>query len=136
MVPLTMPELQPGFENRFPTDCFGCVADTAGEYITITLRFISEMVHGVGYLPGEGPVMWEDLVEGSQEFMWQYLDRQGDIPSWRNGNVPTGLLQVSFAEEAADLPHVSDNPHSDAIVYSYEGEAFWYVPVHQDDGPY
>lgn len=136
LVPLTMPELQPGFEHRFPADCWECTTEAAEEYIDVSLRFVSEMVHGVGYLPGEGPPEWEDAVEASLQLMWTYLENQRAIPSWRNGSVPAGLLGVRFADNAADLLQVSDNPYNDAIVYSREGEAFWYVPVHRDDGPY
>lgn len=136
LVPLTMPELQPGFEHRAPSDCFLCVADAAEQFVDVGLRFVSEAVHGVGYLPGEGPREWDDLVEASLQLMWDYLEDQRAIPSWRNGSVPAGLLRVRFIEDAADLPQLFDHHCSDIIVYSREGEAFWCVPVHRGDGPF
>lgn len=136
MVPLTMPELQPGLEHRFPETCFECTTQAAEEYVEISLRFVSEIVHGVGYVFGEGPPEWNDAVELSLHQVWNYMEYQHSIPSWRNGHVPAGLLQVSFAGKGADLPQASDASHSDSIVYSREGEVFWYVPVHRDDGPY
>ncbi|KAK7700611.1 hypothetical protein SLS64_010754 [Diaporthe eres] len=136
LVPLTMPELQPGSGHRLPADCFECTGEAAEEYVDVGLRFVSEVVHGVGYLPGEGPQEWENLVEASLQLMWDYLENQRAIPSWRNGSVPAGLLRVSFVEDAADLPQLSDPHYSDAIVYSREGEAFWCVPVHRGDGPF
>lgn len=136
MVPLTIPELQPGLEHYFPEDCFECTSEAAEEYVDISLRFVSEIIHGVGYLLGEGPPEWNNAVELSLHQVWNYMEYQRSIPSWRNGNVPARLLRVSFAGEGVDLPCGSDAPHSDSIVYSREGEAFWYVPVHRDDGPY
>lgn len=137
IVPLTMPELQPGLEHRFPEDCFDCTHRAVEEYVDISLRFVSEIIHGVAYLPSEGPPEWDDAVESSLQQVWNYMEYQRSIPSWRNGHVPAGLLQVSFAGEGVDLSQGSNASHNcDSIVYSREGEAFWYVPVHRDDGPY
>ncbi|KAG6358022.1 hypothetical protein INS49_013906 [Diaporthe citri] len=131
-----MPELQPGFGHRFPEDCFECTSEAAEEYIDVGLRFVSEVVHGVGYLPGEGPREWDGVIEASLQLMWDYLENQRAIPSWRNGSVPAGLLRVRFIEDAADLPQLSDRHYSDTIVYSPEGELSWCVPVHRGDGPF
>lgn len=135
IVPLTIPEMQPGLE-RLPEDCFACTGEAAEEYVYVGLRFVSEVVHGVGYLPGEGPREWDNLVEASLQLMWDYLEDQRAIPSWRNGSVPAGLLRVRFVEDAADLPQLSDHHHSDTIEYSREGELLWCVPVHRGDGPF
>ncbi|KKY31182.1 hypothetical protein UCDDA912_g08905 [Diaporthe ampelina] len=94
MAPLTMPELQPGFEHRFPEDCWECTAQASEEYINLSLRFVSEVLHGVGYLPGEGPPEWDDLVGASQQLVREHQERQRLVPSWRNGSVPAGLLRA------------------------------------------
>lgn len=131
IVPLTLPELQPGFEYRFPQECRECVELSCEEYINVSLRFCSEMIHGVGYYPGEGSQEWDDVVEASQERLWDYLARQRAMPSFRNGSVPTGLLRVSFIGEPAHIPSIA-HTEIDSILYSQEGEAFWCVPVHRE----
>lgn len=135
MVPLTMPELQPNCEQLFPSFCQDCTTDIAEHDIDVSMTFISEVIHGVAYIPGEGPREWEKLVEATQELMWQYLQRRRATPSWRNGSVPAKLLQVRFAEEAALLPQLSDAHQSDTIFYPVEGGPVWSVPVHRGDGP-
>lgn len=137
MVPLTMPELQPGLEHRFPEECWECAGQAAEELVDVSLRFVSEMLYGVGYLPGEGPREWDDFVEKLISLMWEYQEHQRSVPSWRNGTVPSGLLRVSFAGEGFPHPHLLRGLVSldqDAIVYSPEGEALWYVPVLRSDG--
>ncbi|POS70864.1 hypothetical protein DHEL01_v210742 [Diaporthe helianthi] len=102
MVPLTISELHPD-EHRFAEDCWDCTSQSCEEYIDVSMRFIAGNLYGVEYRLGEGPPQWEDLVERHQVMLWGYLDSLRAMPNWRNGNVPTGLLGVTFAEDE-DVP--------------------------------
>lgn len=135
IVPLTRSEMQPSGGQPLPENCFDCAAAGAEEDVEVSMRFVSATVNGAGYLPGEGPPGWDDVVGAIQMAVLDFIEEQLDKPSWWNGSVPTGLLRVTFAGEAADLLQPFNHPGSDAIVYSREGEAFWYVPVRSDDGP-
>lgn len=134
IVPLTSPEIQPG-GFPIPENCFDCAAARAEHDIEASMRFVSTTLNGADYLQAEGPPGWDDVVGAVQMAVLGFIEEQLDKPSWWNGDVPTRLLRVSFAGEAADLLQPFNNPRDDAIVYSREGEAFWYVPVRSDDGP-